>query len=120
MMSETIAIVQCSNYDQQAVDNAINELLDYLGGISQYVKPRDLVLIKPNLLKATCVGDIPSTHFTVIKSIVDQVLSAGGKPIIGDSPASGNVLTVASPSLQSTGSCRSNGKSPKRSLTQMW
>ena len=69
-MSETVAIVKCSNYDQRAVDNALNELLDYLGGISQYVKPGNLVLIKPNLLKATCVGDIPSTHFTVIKSIV--------------------------------------------------
>ena len=91
-MSETVAIVKCSNYDQQAVDNALNELLDYLGGISQYVKPGNLVLIKPNLLKAACVGDIPSTHFTVIKSIIDQVQSVGGKPIIGDSPALGNVL----------------------------
>jgi len=94
-MSETVAIVKCSNYDQRAVDNALNELLDYLGGISQYVKPGNLVLIKPNLLKATCVGDIPSTHFTVIKSIVDQVQSVGGKPIIGDSPTLGNVSTVA-------------------------
>jgi uncharacterized protein (DUF362 family) len=94
-MPTTIAIVKCSNYAQNLVDQSIAELLDHLGGIGRYVKSGDTVLLKPNLLAAAHPDDPTATHHAVMRSLIQQVQSVGGKPFIGDSPAFGNVTTVA-------------------------
>jgi uncharacterized protein (DUF362 family) len=94
-MSATVAIVKCSTYSQDRVDQGVSDLLDLLGGITRYVKPGDWVLLKPNLLGASHPDDPTSTHHTVIRSLIREVQSVGGKPFIGDSPAFGNVTTVA-------------------------
>ena len=94
-MPTTVAIVRCSTYSQDQVNKAISNLLNLLGGISRYIKPGDRVLLKPNLLGASHPDDPTSTHHTVIRSLIGQAQSAGGKPFIGDSPAFGDVTTVA-------------------------
>jgi uncharacterized protein (DUF362 family) len=94
-MSATIAIVKCSTYSQEMVDQAISNLLELFGGIGSYVKPGDRVLLKPNLLGASHADDPTATHHTVMHSLLRQIQSVGGKPYIGDSPAFGNVTTVA-------------------------
>jgi uncharacterized protein (DUF362 family) len=77
------------------VDQAISNLLELFGGIGSYVKPGDRVLLKPNLLGASHADDPTATHHTVMHSLLRQIQSVGGKPYIGDSPAFGNVTTVA-------------------------
>ncbi len=94
-MPATVAVVKCSTYSQTHVDQAVSDLLDLLGGISRYVKSGDRVLLKPNLLGASHPDDPTSTHRAVIRSLIQQVQSVGGKPFIGDAPAFGNVTTVA-------------------------
>ena len=94
-MSATVAIVKCSTYSQEMVDQAISNLLEFLGGIGNYVKPGNRVLLKPNLLGASHADDPTATHHTVMYSLIRQIQSVGGKPFIGDSPAFGNVTTVA-------------------------
>ena len=94
-MPPTVAIVKCSTYSQEMVDQAIADLLKLLGGIGNYVKPDNRVLLKPNLLGASHADDPTATHHTVMHSLIRQIQSVGGKPFIGDSPAFGNVTTVA-------------------------
>ena len=94
-MSATVAIVKCSTYSQEMVDHAVSDLLEHLGGIGGYVKSGDRVLLKPNLLGASHADDPTATHHTVMRSLIRQVQSVGGQPFIGDSPAFGNVTTIA-------------------------
>lgn len=94
-MPATVAIIRCAAYLQADVDRAVSDLLECLGGIEHYVKPEDSVLLKPNLLGASDPDDPSATHYAVLRSLIQQVRSVGGKPFLGDSPAFGNVMTVA-------------------------
>lgn len=46
-----VGVVKADTYDEQVVALAMQELLDELGGISEFIKPGDKVLIKPNMLE---------------------------------------------------------------------
>ncbi len=94
-MSTTVAIVKCSTYSQEMVDQSISNLLELCGGIRRYVKRGDRVLLKPNLLSASHSEDPTVTHYAVMSSLIRQVQSAGAQPFIGDSPAFGNLTSVA-------------------------
>ncbi|GMA98245.1 hypothetical protein [Pelosinus sp. IPA-1] len=47
-----VVVAKADTYDEQVVELAIKELLDELGGIFQFIKPGDKVLIKPNMVDA--------------------------------------------------------------------
>ena len=82
-----ISVVQCSNYDQKQVDEAMEQLLHHIGGLQQFVKKGNQVHIKPNLLTAKPPGKAATTHPLIVKSIVKRVMDLGGVVTIGDSPA---------------------------------
>lgn len=45
-----VVVAKADTYAEQAVDLAMKELLDELGGISGFIKPGDKVLIKANMV----------------------------------------------------------------------
>lgn len=47
-----VAVVKANSYDTKVVDQAMQELLAHLGGMSQFIQPGDRVLVKPNMLEA--------------------------------------------------------------------
>jgi len=59
------------------VDGAIQEAIDLLGGIGQYVKPGDRALLKINLLVGTAPEKAVTTHPAVVRA-------AGATPLVGD------------------------------------
>jgi uncharacterized protein (DUF362 family) len=65
----------------------LKPLLSPLGGIKNYIKPGEKVLIKVNLLNASIPEKAVVTHPNLIKSVVKEVLEVGGIPYIGDSPS---------------------------------
>lgn len=81
-----VAIVKCPNYQQTAVDQAVRQSIDLLGGISQFVQPGQKVLLKVNLLSATPPERGIVTHPAVVEAMVRLVQEAGGNPLIADSP----------------------------------
>jgi len=85
-MDHTVALVKCTNYEEERVGDAVGLSVEVLGGIGQYVKPGQRVLLKPNLLRASSPDDLVCTHPAVVKAVVRLVQSAGGHPVIGDSP----------------------------------
>lgn len=79
-----VSLVRCQNYDQSNIDPAVEKALDLIGGIKNYVKPGDRVLLKINLL----TGDVPdkavTTHPEIVRAMIRQVREAGGIPLVGD------------------------------------
>jgi uncharacterized protein (DUF362 family)/ferredoxin len=69
------------------VEWAVRQAVDLLGGISRFVKAGVRVLIKPNLLSAQPPERRITTDPAVVRAVARLVQEAGGKPIIGDSPA---------------------------------
>ncbi len=78
MSSHRVSI--SSNRDAFA---AVREALDLLGGIGEFIKPGESVLIKPNgLFMNYREGIVTSPQ--VVAAVAALVLEAGGKPIVGE------------------------------------
>ena len=85
-MSKAV-LVQCREYRIDLIDKAVRRAVDLAGGMTSVVKPGDRVLIKPNMLSAKEPDRHVTTHPAVVGAVARLVLEAGGKPVIGDSPA---------------------------------
>jgi uncharacterized protein (DUF362 family)/NAD-dependent dihydropyrimidine dehydrogenase PreA subunit len=85
-MAPTVALVKCDSYEESVVESSLSEALASLGGIGKYVKTGNRVLLKVNLLSASAPDKAITTHPSLVKALVKQVQSAGGIPIIADSP----------------------------------
>jgi uncharacterized protein (DUF362 family)/NAD-dependent dihydropyrimidine dehydrogenase PreA subunit len=68
-------------------DPGIEALLAPLGGIEQFVKKNEKVLLKVNLLAAKEPEKAVTTHPDFVRVVAKAVRKAGGQPFIGDSPA---------------------------------
>lgn len=79
-----VSISRCPDYQQDRVDQAVQEALDHLGGIRRYVKPGDRALLKVNLLVGAAPEQAITTHPAVVRAMVRLVRSAGGEPLVGD------------------------------------
>lgn len=90
-----VAVVKAESYDQQVVEQAMSELLDHFGGMSQFVQPGDRVLVKPNMLEGVDKCHCVTTHPEVVRAVIRQVKNAGAIPLVGDSPGVGGTLKVA-------------------------
>jgi uncharacterized protein (DUF362 family)/NAD-dependent dihydropyrimidine dehydrogenase PreA subunit len=89
----SVSIAKCDSYNIENVQNAVDNCLDNLGGLSSFIKPGNKVLIKPNILLAKAPEEAITTHPAVIEAIITAVKKVGAIPLIGDSPGGlvGNV-----------------------------
>jgi len=85
-MKPKVSLIQCKTYAEAAVFDAVKQAIDQVGGITAFVQPEQRVLLKLNLLRASEPNEAICTHPAVVKALVRLVQSAGGIPIIGDSP----------------------------------
>lgn len=90
-----VAAVKADSYNQAVVGQATEEAINLLGGIANFIKSGDKVLIKPNMLEGVPSEKAVTTHPEVVRAIIRQVKAAGGMPCVGDSPALGSVGRVA-------------------------
>jgi len=66
------------------LEQAVKKAIDDLGGISNFVKPGDKVLIKANICGGTPDNTASYTSKDLVGHVVDLVIKAGGKPAICD------------------------------------
>ncbi|MFA4885463.1 MAG: DUF362 domain-containing protein [Desulfotomaculaceae bacterium] len=85
-LKKAVAIVECSNYDQETVRQAVNRLANLLGGWSAFVRPGENILIKPNLLMKKSPAEAVTTHPSLVEAVAGEVSGAGGRAVIADSP----------------------------------
>jgi len=94
-MKRHVAIVRCTTYEYPQVLAGVRDVLQPLGGMGAFVKRRDKVLLKPNLLSGKHPDRCVTTHPSMVKAVAQLVQEAGGIPVIGDSPGIGSLRRVA-------------------------
>jgi len=86
-----VVLLRSSDYDEECKLN-VRKAIELLGGISNFVKPDDIVLIKPNLIVARDGESGNVTHSSIIEPLIEMCYDAGASKIyIGD--GSGNADT---------------------------
>ena len=91
-----VAIVECSSYDEQEVQDAIERGIQLLGGIDKFISQQDQVLLNPNLLSKHVPEDCVTTHPAVFKAVAKKISNFSSKKVLyGDSPSQGNPKKVA-------------------------
>lgn len=86
-MNSSVAIVKCVSYDSQLVQKAVNQGLDLIGGISNFVKPQAKVLLKPNLLMAKTPESAITTHPEVVRAVIKKLKELDCVIFLGDGPS---------------------------------
>jgi uncharacterized protein (DUF362 family) len=90
-----VVIIKCPDYDGWYLTQNIERAFSYFGGIESLVNKGEKILLKPNLLVKDPARSGITTHPFVVKAVADFVKTAGGLPLVGDSPAFGSVHQVA-------------------------
>jgi uncharacterized protein (DUF362 family) len=90
-----VSLIKCPDYDRDRVFFAVKQAVDLLGGIHDFIKPGERVLIKPNLLKARPPEAAVTTHPEMVRAVIRIVREADGEPLVGDSPGLGELKKVA-------------------------
>ena len=75
----------------RAVDRAVT----LCGGMETFVRPGQRVLLKPNMLSAAPLAQRVTTDPSVVRAVGKLVLKAGGRIVIGDSPAIDKVSRIS-------------------------
>ncbi|MGC8873327.1 MAG: DUF362 domain-containing protein [Chloroflexia bacterium] len=84
-----VALARCPTYDLPTVTQAVQKVVDLLGGIERFVQPGQRVLVKPNLLSPAPPERAITTHPALVEAVVRLVQSTGASVVIADSaPAS--------------------------------
>ena len=94
-MKSTVSIIKCPSYDEEEVLQALRKSIDLIGGIENFVRKGNRVLLKPNLLYGKAPERAVTTHPSIIKGMIQMVREAGGIPFIGDSPSIGSSTRAA-------------------------
>ncbi len=86
-----VVIVPCDSYDEETVYRAMQQGIDQLGGIRQFVRPEEKILVKPNFLSAALPERAVTTHPAVIKAMLRILSECGCEHVTyGDSPGHGS------------------------------
>lgn len=87
MTASLVSIARCTSYDYDRVEAAIHDILEPFGGMGSFVSSGQTVLLKNNLLAAKAPERGITTHPVVVEAVARAVQRAGGRVIVGDSPA---------------------------------
>jgi len=82
-----VSVRQCRTYDPQQVYACVCRLFDDMGGVERFVRPGMRVLVKPNLIVPKPPSVPAQTHPEVIYAVARRITEAGGRVLVGDSPA---------------------------------
>lgn len=98
-----VMVSKCEDYREEHVQISVREILDGLGGIKTILRPGQTVAIKPNLIAKKSPGEAATTHPAVVAAVVREVLAAGGKPVLCDSPGGPYSRTLLKGVYKTTG-----------------
>ncbi|GAB4178610.1 MAG: DUF362 domain-containing protein [Geothermobacteraceae bacterium] len=90
-----VSLAQLGDYRPEAVRQALDDLLEPLGGMKAFVRPGQKVLIKPNMLAGKHPDRAVTTHPAIVRAVIERVQAAGGSVSVGDSPGLGKPDQVA-------------------------
>ncbi|NLC43178.1 MAG: DUF362 domain-containing protein [Clostridiales bacterium] len=83
---DQVSIMKCDDYEPEQVYKALTTSLSLLGDSSQFIRPGMRVLLKCNLLMRKKPEEAATTHPEIVAAVARWVKTAGGIPVIADSP----------------------------------
>ena len=86
-MDNRVYVVRCSDYSQ--ANQKVSELLDMMGGMSQFVASDEKIALKANLLLAAKPEAAVTTHPRIVSAVASMAKKQGANLFIIDSPGSG-------------------------------
>jgi uncharacterized protein (DUF362 family)/Pyruvate/2-oxoacid:ferredoxin oxidoreductase delta subunit len=90
-----VAVVGCSSYETAAVQAALDRGLSLLGGVEQFARAGETILLKPNLLIGRDADRAVTTHPDVFRAAAVALRRSGARVVYGDSPAFGSTEWAA-------------------------
>ncbi len=101
-MKSIVVLMPISTYEQEKVDAAVREGIKLLGGMAQFVRREEKVLLKPNLLSRALPQKAITTHPAVFSAVCKALREDGYAHIkYGDSP--GNPTTTPDKAAEASG-----------------
>ena len=94
-MDNNVYIVACKDYAE--IDTKLARLMEMMGGMPQFARRGEKIVLKVNLLREARPDEAVSTHPSLVAAIARMAKDNGAKPIIADSPGGGyryNVKTL--------------------------
>ena len=85
MENKKVVFIHCKTYQKDEIEQATQQLFTELGGLEQYVKPGQKVLLKVNLLMKAPPEAAVTTHPALVEAVIEQIQALGAKVIIADS-----------------------------------
>ncbi|MEW6041739.1 MAG: DUF362 domain-containing protein [Elusimicrobiota bacterium] len=82
-----ISLIKCDNYKTETLKKSIEKSIELAGGINQFIKKGEKILVKPNLLGAHTPEEAVTTHPEFVRAVLHLVKDAGATPLLGDSPS---------------------------------
>ncbi len=79
--------MKCGTYATAEVEAAVKRAVDLLGGIDNFVKPGERVLLKPNLLTDAAPESCIDTHPEVVRAAIRLLKPVTKNIFCGDSPS---------------------------------
>ncbi|MEI7904430.1 MAG: DUF362 domain-containing protein, partial [Candidatus Firestonebacteria bacterium] len=88
-MPEIVVLKRCEEYDPEKVKKALAEGLDLIGGIGNFVKKDEKVLLKVNSLMNAPVEKHVCTHPVMLRAVIQLLKPVTKNIFVGDSPGVG-------------------------------
>jgi len=96
MDNPIVALAGCAEYEEGAVDRALQQVLAAVGGLESLLPDQGVVLLKPNFLVPRKVELAVTTHPRFIAAVARAVRARHrGRLLLGDGPALGSSNSVA-------------------------
>jgi len=86
-----VAVTRVVDYRDEDILDAVSRQFELLGGLGQFVRPGDRVLLKPNFIVPRRRVVAAQTDPAVILAVARLVKDFGAKPFVADSPAWGSI-----------------------------
>ena len=86
-MDDKVYIVTCNDYAE--IEAKLSNLMDLMGGMQQFARRGENIVLKVNLLREARPEAAVTTHPSVVTAVARMAKEAGAKPIIADSPGGG-------------------------------
>lgn len=69
MIKTKVVLVRCDTYEDNRVYKAVSDGIDLLDGISQFARPAERIVMKPNVLLGTNFEKCVTTHLILYSKL---------------------------------------------------
>ncbi|MGD2200111.1 MAG: DUF362 domain-containing protein [Candidatus Bathyarchaeota archaeon] len=82
-MKPQVAIVRAEG----SLEDAVREAVSLLGGIGDFARPGETILVKPNLFTTISAEKGATTDLRIFMALTRMLQEAGAEPVVGECPA---------------------------------